>query len=761
MKFIVTNILLFFFCSVIHGQIVINEIISSNKTVWQNATEETPDIIELFNTSASAINLSGYYLTDDETLLDKWTFPDVEIPAKGFLLIEAYGEDATLPLQANFKISADGEPIILNYQGTIVDNYEPVELLEDESFGRTNDGNSTLVKLTIPTPGFSNNINNQLSFSHNSGFYLDSILLEVNKLFSGQTIRYTTNGNTPNDSSALWSENITFYKNESPNNYCNIETSPGFYAPTSNIFKIHALRFAVFQDTIRTSPVYNRSYIIDNNFEHNRYNYPIFSIITDSLNLFDYDTGIYVPGIHFVASNKDWTGNYFQSGDEWERQAHLTLFNNGQSIELDQNVGVRIHGGRKRYSRVKTLRMYARKEYGKKSFETQLFPNSEKESYKRFIIRNPHGCWNGTVIKDVLTHHIVRDFNFEKQDLQPSIVFINGEYWGMHTIRDYLGKHHFSSLYDIDKDSLHILNTANHFIDEGSDSAYVALIDFMTDNSVSFEGNYDYVNSQIDIANFIDYEIAEIFFNNYDWPYGNTKYWRNRGQGQGQEQNKWRWAFFDIDAGWGHKGASYNMLNHATTLTGSSTKNPPHATFLLRELLTNENFKNQFIDRFSCLLNSRFQPDTLVDYINEIKALYQPGIAEQTHRWKIPASEGSWNSKIGSVLTNFAQSRRNYMIEHIRSHFNLPNYSPEDYCKNTSITEQVKVDVHTYPNPFSDMLNISTSKPFISVELINQFGQIVLTGTDTQLNTTHLASGVYLLKVNFEQHSVTQKLVKL
>ena len=65
------------------GKLIINEILASNKGVYQSIDNEYYDYIELYNGYDHDINLSGYYLSDDNYNLKKWQFPDVTIKANG------------------------------------------------------------------------------------------------------------------------------------------------------------------------------------------------------------------------------------------------------------------------------------------------------------------------------------------------------------------------------------------------------------------------------------------------------------------------------------------------------------------------------------------------------------------------------------------------------------------------------------------------------------------------------------------------------
>ena len=82
--------------SSISGQVLINEFLASNLNYYQDEYGEYDDLIEIFNPNESPIVLSGYYISDDSDLLDKWVFPQNDslfiIPAEGYIVLWADGE---------------------------------------------------------------------------------------------------------------------------------------------------------------------------------------------------------------------------------------------------------------------------------------------------------------------------------------------------------------------------------------------------------------------------------------------------------------------------------------------------------------------------------------------------------------------------------------------------------------------------------------------------------------------------------------------
>src|SRR6185369_13509746 len=74
----------------------------------------TPDWIELQNDGTGAVNLDGWFLTDDATNLQKWRFPALTLPAGGYLVVFASGKDRTNgTLHTNFQLDNDGEYLAL------------------------------------------------------------------------------------------------------------------------------------------------------------------------------------------------------------------------------------------------------------------------------------------------------------------------------------------------------------------------------------------------------------------------------------------------------------------------------------------------------------------------------------------------------------------------------------------------------------------------------------------------------------------------
>lgn len=138
------------------SSVVINEVMASNQAYITDENGEYEDWIELYNNSSSAVNLGGWFLSDNPDNLDKWEFPtNTSIPAMGYLIIWADEDSSQGPLHANFKLSAAGEELLLiNGSGSTVQDITFGTQQADKGYARSPNGTGNFV---IKNPTFKAN----------------------------------------------------------------------------------------------------------------------------------------------------------------------------------------------------------------------------------------------------------------------------------------------------------------------------------------------------------------------------------------------------------------------------------------------------------------------------------------------------------------------------------------------------------------------------------------------------------------------------
>jgi spore coat protein CotH len=128
------------------GGLVINEIMAGNVSAVADQNGEYDDWVELYNGNNFNLNLNGYYLSDNENELSKWTFPNVTIPANGYLIVwcDTAGNSQS-GLHTTYRLSADQEEVYLtDPTNTVIDAVHYVNMISDKGFARVPNGTGAM-----------------------------------------------------------------------------------------------------------------------------------------------------------------------------------------------------------------------------------------------------------------------------------------------------------------------------------------------------------------------------------------------------------------------------------------------------------------------------------------------------------------------------------------------------------------------------------------------------------------------------------------
>jgi hypothetical protein len=634
--------------SVVRPQLIINEIMAYNTYGIIN-----PDLflctdwIEIYNAGGEVLDLSYYSLSDNPGNLNKWDLPSgTTIDPDGFLLIWAdEADDLQTGLHASFKLDVAGETVYLtDTNGLLLDSLTYKRQFEDVSYGKTDSG--YLAYFSNPTPGAANDQSSSyrlavgISYNPPPGIYQDPQILELSWSDSNAVIRYTIDGSEPDENSDVYN-------------------GPMYIA--SNI----VFRTRIWADGYLPGWIETATYLFNDTFT-----LPVFSLVTDPVNLWDDVTGIYVVGTNGITGYcSEEPVNWNQ---DWERPVSLEYYGKSGTRKLFADGGLKIHGGCSRTSPMKSLAYFSRNEYGSNELRYHFFREKDVDWFKDLIFRNSGNDFPYTMMRDGIIQAVAKgNMDIDKQAFEPVLVFLNGEYWGIHNLREDVNEHYFESNFNIPGDEIDLLKTYNQVV-SGTATAYRTLENFMGSHNLSVQENYNYVAERIDINEYINYQITEMFFANRDWPGNNQKYWRHR-----PTDGKWRWIMFDMDFTWGlyDFNPALDMFTFATAVDGPDWPNPPWATFLFRELLENDGFQDQFIQRYMMHLNTTFQPENVIQVIDSMYGMISEAFPAHIARWNEPWSMDQWNANV-EQLRSFARLRPGYVWQNMRRYFSL---GPEIY----------------------------------------------------------------------------------
>ena len=539
-------------------------------------------------------------------------------------------------LHASFQLNPGHESVFLTTpEEQLIDQANLPEHSIDHSFGRHPDGSGAWLIHEAPTPWLPNGEGGlagyaeEPEFSEEGGFYAGSVLVELEVESPFAEIRYTTDAADPDENSALYGDPIL-------------------------VDETTVLRARAFQAGKAPSAIVTHTYFFGEGST-----LPVISLATDPPNLWDEEIGIYVLGDDYYPGFPYYGANFWQ---DWERPVHMEYFEPDGELGFAQDLGLKIHGGMTRAFDQKSLRLLARQGYGEDHIEYPLFPERDLDRYKRILLRNSGNDWCRSMLRDGLMHRAVAGTDVDRMAYEPALVFLNGEYWGIHNIRERVGKYYLQENHGVDPEAVDILEFRFEVV-EGDSVHYRNMLDYVEANDLADPQHYEYIGTQMDLVEFSDYWIFEVYFGNTDWPAGNVKFWRPRSP-----DGRWRWLYFDTDFGLGYwNDYAFDTLSWATAENGSG-QNTPWSTFLIRKLLENEEFERRFINRYADYLNTRLRAGELGALAAELRARIEPEIARHQERWGY--SYESWQGDM-AVVEEFVQMRPAIARGHLRLKFGL------------------------------------------------------------------------------------------
>ncbi|MFB6319912.1 CotH kinase family protein [Saccharicrinis sp. FJH54] len=618
MKFLLNSLilpLLFFAVEMVSGQVVINEFLASNTGIVTDPDyDESSDWVELFNEGTAAVDLSGYYLTDNLSDKRKWQIPaGTSIQGNGYLIIWTDGFNSGL--HTSFKLSASGEEIGLYTPDTIAVDTLIFGIQEvNISMGRTTDGSNTWSYFISPTPGSGNStvsydgvVKNKPGFEPLGGIFNGPVSVTVSNTFGGE-VHYTLDGSLPTASSPV-------------------------VEGTIEINETKVLRARIFKPDMIPGEVITHTYFIDPAMEIG--SLPVVSLATDPGNFWDSDTGIYVQDFK----------------PEWEVPVNVELFENDGSDRAAFNLqaGTKVNGLYSWQLPQKMLGIYFRKEYGKGKLDYPMFSDRARRIFDSFALRASGSDWSYTLFRDALSQHLMKlNSSVDVQGYKPCVVYVSGQYMGIHNIRSKVDEDFIVENHDIGPAGVDMVENED-YAEAGTLDQYQ---DFMAlyNRDLTVQENYDAVVARMDLDNFTDFVITEIYVRNSSLDH-NVMAWKPRDGGI------WKWILVDMDRGFFNPSSSMISYfeNEGATPFTSLMKNQGYVKYFGRRLA------DQFFTSFNQARVNRI--------IDEFKSRISDEVPDHIIRWQGTTSDygdpipsfSYWENEV-DALKAFAAARPDVIL---------------------------------------------------------------------------------------------------
>lgn len=616
--------------SILPDTLWISELVTSNTESLPGSYGTYCDWVEIYNPTNQPISLEGWYLTDDpdEPMMGKLPAETVQ-PGEYYVIFLSKDTENLrkgFPV-VPFGLSSSGDRLFLMREGLVMDSVLIPALRTNVSYGRPS-GQAAFAVLGAVTPNAANGgaamATETPSAATAQGVYNDVSSLSVVLEGEGE-IYYTTDCTTPTAASTLY-------------------TGPILLTETT---VIRAVSLAAGKTE---SEILDLTYILNEN-----HSLPVASLVTEPDNLWDYYEGIYVEGPG-ASSKFPYTGANFWK--KWEKEATVSLYEM-DGTGFTSPCGIRIFGAYSRALPMKSFSCFFRGVYGENQLNYPLFGEEGLDVYEAFLFRNAGQDFDGARMRDPLLSELASTAMYMPcQKNRPVILYLNGEFWGIYYIREKINENFIAGNYNVAPEDV-ILDVSH-----GSTKEYKEFLSYVKKHDLSDPEAYAYVESQMDIDQYIDYIVMQIYIGNLD--NGNIRFFK-AGDG------KWTWLMYDVDQ------STFYVKNDtvAEHLNPKGTgTNDWFSTELINGLLKNPGFKEKFLRRFAWQIENVWNCERVNAAIDRYYAAILPDKERDCDKWDL--SYSTWKWAVG-YLRDFFEAREGYVVEDIQNWFKLSDAQMKDY----------------------------------------------------------------------------------
>ena len=538
------------------------------------------DWVEICNGGGAAVDLSGWGLSDRLGRPRKWQLPAGTVLAPGeCLTVTCSSEAASGALRAPFSLSGDGgyAVCLCDANGDIADCVSLSRQVAGASYGR--DGRGRCGYFAVPTPGAVNAgsaLNGPadgVAYSVSGGVFTGGEAFSVSlSAAPGARIYYTLDCTDPDETARLYD---------------------GAPIPVSGTT---ILRTRVYQEGRLPSLPDTQSYLFDvNGGKDVRF---VVSLVSDPANLYSDEKGILVKGPN--ATDKFPFGSYGRGANfwmDWEREAHVELFEHGGAAVISQGCGVKVHGRNSRGYDLKCLKLIARSRYGDSLFRYPIFHDRPYGEYEAFLIRCAGQDYKYTFMRDAVLTSLAADTSVMYQEAEEGVCYINGEYYSAIYVRENVSAYSIARRmgWEGEEEDIDLVKSSRDVM-QGSDDTYVALKDWLSSHDVATQEAFEVIDAAIDVDNFAEFCALQVYLGLPDTV--NVKRYRNQNA-----DGKWRWVLYDVDRALRDDIDGFALLAQGTN------------SVLFKACMENPVFQDRFLDCLNRMLATTLSSENITSLV--------------------------------------------------------------------------------------------------------------------------------------------------
>ena len=532
----------------------------------------------------------------------------------------------------------------------------------------------------------------KLKFEPDHGFYDQEIQVSITPDSQYSVIHYTMDGSVPS---------IT------------VGQSTQLYQNPITVNKTRVIRAIAIFANGSTSDVMTQTYLFPDDVIQQDYQAtlnagfpsrwgtlsPDYGLDPDIVNDHDYaahlkEAFLSIPSISIVMDIDDLFGangiytNSEETGENWERPASAELIYPDRSEGFQINCGIRIQGGWFRMdsgTKKHSFRLLFKTKYGLSKLRFPLFGEDASDLFDTIVLRagaNDGYAWNeGRYTEQYTRDEFGRRLHKLMGDISAHGMFVhlylNGIYWGLYNPVE-RPDDSFSAIYHGgNKNEWDVIKDGE--LSSGSMNAWNQLLSKCRSGMSSIE---NYMNIQgknpdgtrnpdfpvlLDVQNYIDYMIVNMWGGNWDWPWKNYRIARDRTQAS----QGFQFYIWDYENTMGNnRERSPLTMDRVAGLTSMGVG----VGELHINLVNNENYRLLFADHIQKYFfnGGHFSPESLIDNYTKLASEVELAIIPESARWgdqhftTDPLTQDDWYVERDWILNTYLPQRSDIVLNQFR-----------------------------------------------------------------------------------------------
>ena len=545
------------------GPLVVNEVAVENFEYYRTTDEiEYTDWVEIKNISSESVKLSSYCISDDSEDLQKYTMPDLELAPGDTIVIlcdKAADTYKGTYYMAPFSLNSENDRLFLSTSdGNIIDFTALKDIPYAKTYGRV-EGENGFFYLESPTPDTANGGGKRFVAETPVSLTADGVYEDVESVtveLQGEgKIYYTLDGQVPD------------------------ETSNEYEGPFE-VDKTTIVRAVSCCEGAENSRPLTLSFIINEG-----HTLPVVSVVSDNKASFNFafDNGYKLGEMPGVIS-------YY--GDD----GTFTI-----------GAGIKLHGDTSLLLPKKNLSFRFRGCYGADELDFDLYGGGIT-TFTNLLLRAGQEQMNTIVRGEACTNILAScTDSVIYQRSKYCVVYVNGEYNGIYSLKEKINEQLYADLYDVSKDSVDmceaIMYTDNIF--------YREVVTPIYSGDMSNDEEFLEATKQIDLQSLIDWTLIEGWTGNYDLMSGNLKYVRSS-----ENDGKWRLCFYDLDC----------AFSNPTYIMGFEIDYINQISGINYELIKNAGYRARLLERAGELYGNEVSDERIVEEIRKLAKEVEPEV---------------------------------------------------------------------------------------------------------------------------------------